>query len=159
MYELEGESFLDPTAVGLLPFTALMKPPTELNTQAWVEKCIEATQTAAVDNQMRATLLFALSVFGSLIHPPELFQDPALEAIMQESPFYERVIQRGIEQGELRAKRDAVLKLLQRQFGHIPRPFANRINAIQQLSQLDVLFEQALAAKSLDEIDWESTNT
>ena len=85
--------------------------------------------------------------------------NPTLEAIMQESPFYEHVIQRGIEQGELRAKRDAVLKLLQRQLGHIPPPFANRINAIQQLSQLDVLFEQALVAKSLDEIDWESTNT
>ena len=39
---------------------------------------------------------------------------------MQESPFYERVIQRGIEQGEIRAKRDAVLKLLQRQLGQIP---------------------------------------
>ncbi|RKU24351.1 hypothetical protein C6503_01035 [Candidatus Poribacteria bacterium] len=104
-------------------------------------------------------LSLALSVFGSLIHPPELFQDPALEAIMQESPFYESVIQRGIEQGEIRAKRDAVLKLLQRQLGQIPQPFANRINAIQQLSQLDALFEKALVAKSLEEMDWEDTNT
>ena len=82
---------------------------------------------------------------------------------MQESPFYELVLQRGIEQGieqgELRAKRDAVLKLLQRQIGHIPQPLANRIHAIQQLSQLDALFEKALAAKSLEEIDWEDTNT
>lgn len=30
---------------------------------------------------------------------PELFQEPTLEAIMQESPFYEHVMQRGIEQG------------------------------------------------------------
>lgn len=162
VYELEGEAFLDPTAVGLLPFTALMKPPAEMSSDAWVEKCIQATQAAAVDSQMRATLLFALSVFGSLIHPPEFFQDPTLEAIMQESPFYERVIQRGIEQGieqgEIRAKRDAVLKLLQRQLGQIPQPLANRINAIQQLSQLDALFEKALVAESLEEMDWEDTN-
>ena len=82
---------------------------------------------------------------------------------MQESPFYERVIQRGIEQGieqgEIRAKRDAVLKLLQRQLGQIPKSLANRINAIQKLSQLDALFEKALVAKSLEEMDWEDTNT
>ena len=99
IYELEGESFLDPEAVGLLPFTALMKPPADMMPQAWVEKCIETTQTVDVDREMRATLLFALSLFGSLAHPPEFFQDPILEAIMQESPFYERVMQRGIAQG------------------------------------------------------------
>jgi len=159
VYELEGEAFLDPTAIGLLPFTALMKPPAEMSSDAWVEKCIQTTQAAAVDRQMRATLLFALSVFGSLIHPPELFQDPTLEVIMQESPFYQRVIQRGIEQGEIRAKRDAVLKLLQRQLGQIPQPLANRIDAIRQLSQLDTLFEKALTAKSFEEMDWEDTNT
>ena len=80
---------------------------------------------------------------------------------MQESPFYERVMQRGIEQGieqgEIRAKRDAVLKLLQRQFGQIPQPFANRINTIQKLSQLDALFERALSAESFDEMEWEDT--
>ena len=99
IYELAGESFLDAEAVGLLPFTALMKPPVDMPPDAWVEKCIETTKAADVDRQTRATLLFSLSLFGSLAHPPELFQDPALEAIMQESPFYERVMQRGIEQG------------------------------------------------------------
>ena len=89
MYELEGEAFLDPEAVGLLPFTALMKPPADTPPQVWVEKCIETTQAADVDSQTRSTLLFDLSLFGSLVHPPELFQDPMLEAIMQESPFYQ----------------------------------------------------------------------
>ena len=99
IYELAGEAFLDPKAVGLLPFTALMKPPAEMTPQTWVEKCVETTQAADVDREMRATLLFALSLFGSLAHPNEFFQDPFLEAIMQESPFYEQVIQRGIERG------------------------------------------------------------
>ncbi|MDD9974575.1 MAG: hypothetical protein OXU27_11245 [Candidatus Poribacteria bacterium] len=67
--------------------------------ETWVEKCIETTHAADVDKQTRATLLFALSIFGSLAHPPELFQDRILEEIMQESPFYERVMQRGIAQG------------------------------------------------------------
>ena len=99
VYELEGEEFLDSNAVGLLPFTALMKPPADMPPHTWVQKCIQTTQAADVDRQTQATLLFGLSLFGSLVHPPELFQAPLLEAIMQESPFYDRVMKRGIEQG------------------------------------------------------------
>ena len=33
------------------------------------------------------------------MHPPELFRIPIMEEIMQESPFYDYVIQRGIDQG------------------------------------------------------------
>lgn len=90
---------MDPVAVGLLPFTPLMKPPSGMTAAAWVERCIQTTKAAPVDKQTRGTLLYALSVFGGLVHPPELFQDPVLEEIMQESPVYERIIQRGIEQG------------------------------------------------------------
>ena len=50
-------------------------------------------------SEMQGTLLFPLSVFGSLVHPSEFFQDPLLEAIMQKSPFYEHVMQRGKAQG------------------------------------------------------------
>ena len=53
VYELEGEKFLDPEAIGLLPFTALMKPPAGMTAQAWVEKCIETTQAADVDSEMQ----------------------------------------------------------------------------------------------------------
>ena len=62
---------------------------------------------------------------------------------MQESPFYERVMQRGIEQGETRAKREAVLKLLRHRFGGVPEAVANRIIAMQHVSQLDELFEKS----------------
>ena len=104
VYELEGEAFLDPEALGLLPFTALMKPPADLTAEAWIERCVQTTQQASVDKETRGTLLFALSLFGSLVHPPELFQNPITEAIMQASPFYEHVMQQGkaegIEQGK-----------------------------------------------------------
>ena len=99
MYELEGEAFLDPEALGLLPFTALMKPPADLTAETWIERCVQTTQQASVDKQTRGTLLFALSLFGSLVHPLELFQNPITEALMQESPFYEHVLQQGVEQG------------------------------------------------------------
>ena len=50
IYDLPGEALLDPEAVGLLPFTALMKPPPNTPPHAWIEKCIETTQMADVDS-------------------------------------------------------------------------------------------------------------
>ena len=160
VYELEGEAFLDASTLGLLPFTALMKPPADMTPEAWVERCVQTTQQASVDKETRGTLLFALSLFGSLVHPPEFFQDPISEAIMQESPFYERVMQRGIqqgieqgiEQGVTRAKREAVLKLLQHRFGEVPEPIANHITELHHISQLDELFEKVIHAETIEDI-------
>ena len=125
-----------------------MKPPADLTAEVWIEKCVQTTQQASVDKQTRGTLLFALSLFGSLVHSPELFQNPITEAIMQESPFYERVLQQGIAQG----KREAVLRLLRRQFQEVPEPLSKRIAAIDSISALDTLFDQAMTAKSLDDL-------
>ena len=96
--------FLDPEAIGLLPFTALMKHPEDMTPKAWAEKCIETTLAADVDSNDQSTLLFALSLFGSITHPKEFFEDPKLEAIMQESPFYESVMQRGEQRGIVRGR-------------------------------------------------------
>ena len=108
MYDLEGKDFLDPEAIGLLPFTALMKHPEDMTAKAWVEKCIETTLAADVDSNEQSTLLFALSLFGSIKHPNEFFEDPKLEAIMQESPFYESVMQRGEQRGILRGREEGI---------------------------------------------------
>ena len=146
LYELEGESFLDSGAIGLFPFTPLMRSPSGLTSQAWVETCIERTKAAPIDRPTRGTLLYALSVFGALVHPPELFQAPALEAIMQESPIYERVIQRGIEQGieqgERRASIESTLAILTRQFPEAEvdtlKPILEAIEDINRLKQLNL---------------------
>ena len=128
--------------------------------EAWIERCVQTTQQASVDKETRGTLLFALSLFGSLIHPPELFQNPITEAIMQESPFYERVLQQGkaegIAQGKaeglLEGKRQAVLRLLHSHFQNVPESLLQRITAIDSISVLDTLFDQAMTAKSLDDL-------
>ena len=156
IYELEGEAFLDPEAVGLLPFTALMKPPADMPPHAWVERCIQTTQAADVDRQMQATLLFGLSLFGSLVHPPELFQAPLLEAIMQESPFYEHVIQQGIEQGiEQGARQTSIentLAILEARFpGADANALRHRLESIADINYLkQVNLNASLAASFHD---------
>ena len=142
IYELEGEAFLDSGAVGLLPFTALMKHPADMTPQTWVDKCIETTQSADVDNKMRATLLFGLSLFGSLVHPPEFFQDSLLEAIMQESPFYGLVIQRGIEQGARQMSIESTLATLNQRFPNADvdalKPILETIDDLNRLRELNL---------------------
>lgn len=108
--DLDGQSFLEAPAVGLLPFTPLMKRPDGMTAEAWVEACIAKTQAAPVDKQTQGTLLFALSLLGSLAHEPQLFQKLISEEIMQESPFYDLVLQRGIVQGITQGARDIAIK-------------------------------------------------
>ena len=84
---------------------------------------------------------------------------------MQESPFYEQVMQRGIAQGdeqgyqrgitqgEFRTKQDDVIKLLTHQFPEISDTVVEEIREIKEFSRLDTLFDQILAAKTLEDID------
>ncbi len=150
VYELEGELYLDQGNVGMLPFTPLMRPPTGTTPKAWVERCIDTTMTAPVDSRTRGTLLYALSVFGGLIHPSEFFQDGKLEAIMQESPIYEAVLQRG----RINEKRTDVLKIVQYRFAEKSDTVLNAITAIDDLVHLDELFDQVLTAETFEDIDF-----
>ena len=63
---------------------------------------------------------------------------------------------RGEKRGETRAKRESLLKLLELRFDTVPEPIISKISAISSLSRLDSLFEQAVTAQMLDEIDWEN---
>ena len=61
-----------------------------------------------------------------------------------------------IEQGETRAKQEALLKLIRFQFESVPESVTNEITLIQSLARLDSLFERVLNAQTLDEIDWQN---
>ncbi len=153
--ELEGESFLDAASVGLLPFTPLMKPPEDLNTEAWLQKCIEKTESAHVDTQTRGTLLFALSTLGSLTHDANLFQKLISEEMMQESPFIELIMQRsreqGIEQGSLEMSVKHILSILTERFPlSDTEPVSEVLEPIQDLDRLTKLLRIAVRTSSVE---------
>ena len=64
-----------------------------------------------------------------------------------------QVLKQVIELGERRAKQEVLLKLLRFRFGSIPESMTNEITLIQSLSHLDLLFEKAMTAWALNEID------
>ena len=148
LYELEGESFLDASSIGLLPFTALMKPPAGVDSESWVQRCVSAMRAAPVDADVRATLLFGLSIFGSLAHNIELFHKFISEEVLMESPFYEEVIKRWLEQGIERGAREATIEntltVVTERF-----PFADIValkSRLEGISDIDRLKQLGVAA-------------
>ena len=65
----------------------------------------------------------------------------------------EVLIRQGLEQGQIRAKREAIFTFLQHRFTRIPEPIRNTINATENIAELNTLFEKALAAQTLDDMD------
>ena len=149
--DLEGESFLSTTSVGLLPFIPLMKPPVGLNAEAWLQKCVEKAESAPVDSQTRGTLLFALSTLGSLTYDASLFQKLISEEMMQESPFYKLIIQRGIGQGSRETFIKIIITLLTKRFPlEDVQPVANALESIQDLDRLSEVHLSAIDIPSVE---------
>ena len=65
----------------------------------------------------------------------------------------EFLIEQGKAEGKAEGIQDAVLKLLQLQFQHVPETLSREIRNIHNLTRLDTLLEQAMTAQSLAEID------
>ena len=59
----------------------------------------------------------------------------------------------GRAEGRAEEKQSTVLKLLRLRFGTVPESVTNQISSIRNFSRLDALFEKALTAQTLDEID------
>lgn len=69
-------------APGILPFTPLMKPPAGMEIQQWAKECVDATLATPVDQRTRGDLLYAISLFGSIVHNPELYERLIQEELM-----------------------------------------------------------------------------
>ena len=65
-------------------------------------------------------------------------------------------LEQGREEGATQAKQAAVLKLLRSRFNPVPESVINQITLIRNLSRLDSLFEKALNAKTLDEVEFQN---
>ncbi len=158
LIEIEGQSILEAQMPGLLPFTPLMKPPGGVPLNQWIQQCIDATIASPVDPPTKGTLLYGLSLFGSLVHDTSLFEQIP-EALMQESPFEQRrrekFIGQGIEQGITQGAKEATLKnlltVLNAKF-HVEavRSINPALQDIDDLQRLEQLHLTAVNAKTLD---------
>ena len=145
--KLDGDSFLDSEMVGLLPFMSLMNAPKDMTTKVWLQECVKKIEAAPVDTKTRGTLLFALSLLGGLVHDPTLFQKLISEDIMQESPFYELVIQRGARENSIKN----ILTVLTKRFPLSDvNPVAQSLESILEIDRLTELHNNAIDTPSVE---------
>ena len=154
LIEIEGQAILEAQTPGLLPFTPLMKPPDNMTPEQWVGQCIDATIGTSVDPAMKGSLLYGLSLFGSLVHDTKLFEEIP-EELMQEFPFEqhrrEKFIAEGITQGAKEATRKSLLAVLNAKF-HVEavRAIDPALQDIDDLGRLEQLHLTAVKAENLE---------
>lgn len=64
----------------------------------------------------------------------------------------ERLIERGERRGEIRARRETLLRLLRAKFGSLPRGTAQRVRDFDSVARLDALLKRILTASSIEEM-------
>ena len=147
LFDIDGQAALETNAPGILPFTPLMKPPEGMGIEQWAKECVDATLAAPVDQQTRGDLLYAISLFGSIIHNSELYEILIEEELMQESKFYQRQSEKIIRENTI----ENTLALLQDQF-HAEAVYAVT-PALRNISDLQKLKQLLLAAPKVTSIE------
>ncbi len=134
-------------APGLLPFTPLMKPPAGMDIERWLQQCIDATRSAAVDQWTQADLFCAISLFGAIVHNPQFFQQHIPEGLMQESKYYQLLSEKFTRENTI----ENTLALLERRFAvEAVRPL---IPALQNVTDLQKLKQLHLEAADVQNIE------
>lgn len=64
----------------------------------------------------------------------------------------ELLIEKGVMQGIIQEKQNSVIRLSQHKFNEVPDSFTNKVRQINDLVQLDSLFEEVLKSSRLDDV-------
>ena len=118
-----------------------------MDIEQWAKECVDATLATPIDQRTRGDLLYAISLFGSIVHNPELYERLIQEEFMQESKFYQRQREKFLRENTI----ENTLALLQDQFQ------AEAVNAVtsalQNINDLEKLKQLHLAAAKVQSIE------
>jgi hypothetical protein len=76
---------------------------------------------------------------------------PAVEAKEMVTVFEQRGIERGLAAGMVAAKRADIVKVLRARFSAVYPDVEDRLNTVEDLGELDLLFDRALTAATIEE--------
>ena len=77
---------------------------------------------------------------------------PFLEISEKEKQLMQSMAEHYLQQGETRAKREDILKLLQLRFHNVPEPLVETIRSLDDRNWLETLFEKAVTTQTLEEL-------
>ncbi len=136
LIEIDGQAVLEMLAPGILPFTPLMKPPTGMAPERWLQECIDATRAVPVDQRTQADLLYGIYLFGGIVYASALLDQLIQEGLMQESKTYQYLREKFLREATI----ENTLALLEDQFQaeavNALTPELRSINDLQKLKQL-----------------------
>ena len=150
--ELHAEEYLaakNPVAYGLAP---LMEHD-ELSKPELKAICVTGIATSGVNEVQAALLVHFLDTYLPLDETEEeefqqLIQKEEVEAMR----FITSWEQKGIAEGELKALRATLLRLLKVKFSDVPPVVAQHVLAIDEAKELDTLLEQLIHAESIEKM-------
>ncbi len=158
LIELEGSSIFESQNIGLIPFTPLMNPPTDMEKLQWAIQCNERTKSLSLPSDIRSDLLVSQWILSGLIHSHQAIAGFLQEGIVQESSVYqhwlettEERFQEGLKQGVRENALESLFRVLDFKFEAITvrllQPALEKINDVNLLKQL---LDAALRVESLE---------
>ncbi|MDE2799134.1 MAG: hypothetical protein OXI94_10770 [Gemmatimonadota bacterium] len=158
--ETEGQDIIDGGHAGLLPFASLMKRPAGTDSEAWLRRCIHATNALPLDASIKVDILGSLAILSGLEYASTtinriLSQEGLMDAIMRESSFAQYIKQQareeGIEQGNRERAIEDILDVLEIRFSlSVAHSLSDRLAAIDDLQRLKQLHRAAIKVSSLE---------
>ena len=148
---LDGVAYLASGNPGVLPFTPLMGRPAGVDVDAWLGRCIAATEALSASRVAKDAVLGHMGVLSSLVCDDSIIYSLISEDIMNRFPLLESFRQRGIEQGGRECAIEDLLDVLEIRFGLAASdPLAAHLGAINDVQQLKQLHRAAIQVASLE---------
>ena len=159
LIEMEGEPILDTKPTGLLPFTPLMKHPTDIDAEEWLRRCVQTADSVDVPN--KPAYLGSLAVLGNLVYESEVISNILLEETMQHpniiqywtekatAEAHQQGLEQGLKQGiKEQALEDILEALALRLQPEAARTFKPVLETISDSQRLKQLLRAAISAES-----------
>ncbi len=150
LIEMDGQTILDLKLAGLVPFTPLMKPPTDIDAMQWLRRCVQIADSIDVPN--KPEYLGSLAVLGNLVYDSQTILDIISEETMQHPPIVEYVAPQAREIGRKETTRENILEILTfRLQTEVEQTFRPALDAIDDLQRLKQLFQAAMRVETPEE--------
>ncbi|MEH2112355.1 Rpn family recombination-promoting nuclease/putative transposase [Nostoc sp.] len=141
LWEIDAEIVFQQPLASLLPFVPILRGGGEVSV---VQRALQTLRADAQLNQLESLLAF----FASFVLDTPLVQQIMRwdMAVLRESPWYQEIEQRGIQQGARRQ----LIRVLEQRFGEIPHEVEVRLEG-KSVEQLETLMDSAIAVSYLEE--------
>ena len=111
LIEIEGQHILDEGHTGLFPFAPLMKKPEGIDSEAWLQECIDATKALPLEESIKVDILGGLTILSGLRYESDIInriitQEGLMDAIMRESSFAQYIMKQAREEGRVEGREE-----------------------------------------------------